>query len=85
MNCPVNYEDPEEEEERDIPISSAAKMATWKPDIATTFKTPQECVGQNGNRKNKRQPHTWKCQQNTRNCQTCEGGAAGRSVTREAT
>ena len=54
MNCPVNYEDPEEEEERNIPISSAAKMVTWKTDIATTFKTPQEFVGQNGNRKNKR-------------------------------
>jgi hypothetical protein len=54
MNCPVNYEDPGEEEERDIPISSVAKTVTWKPDIATIFKTPQECVGQNGNHKSKR-------------------------------
>ncbi len=62
MNCPVNYEDPEEEKERDIPISSAAKTVTWKADIATTFKTPQECVEQNGNHKNKwgmgRHPHS---------------------------
>ena len=54
MNCPVNYQDPEEEAgEPDIPISSAAKTVTWKADIAATFKTPQECVGQNGNHKNK--------------------------------
>jgi hypothetical protein len=55
MNCAVDYEDPEEEKERDIPISSSvAKTVTWKAAIATTFKTPQECVGQNGNHKNKR-------------------------------
>jgi hypothetical protein len=54
MNCPVSYKDPEEDKERDIPISSVAKMVTWKADIATTFKTPQECVGQNGNHKGKR-------------------------------
>ena len=53
MNCPVNYEEPEEDAgEHDIPIS-AAKTVTWKADIAATFKTPQECVGQNGNHKNK--------------------------------
>ena len=54
INCPVNYEDPEEEEERNIPISSVAKTVTWKPDIAKTFKTPHECVRQNGNHKSMR-------------------------------
>ena len=53
MNCPVNYEEPEETiEEKGLPIS-AAKMVTWKSDVRTTFKTPQECVGQNGNHKGK--------------------------------
>jgi hypothetical protein len=53
MNCPVNYEEPEENvEENNFPIS-AAKTVTWKSDVQTTFKTPQECVGQNGNRKGK--------------------------------
>ena len=53
MNCPVNYEEPEETvEENGFPIS-AAKTVTWKSDVRTTFKTPQECVGQNGNRKGK--------------------------------
>ena len=28
MNCPVDYEDPKEEEERNIPISSVAKTVT---------------------------------------------------------
>ncbi len=54
MNCPVDYEDPEEEEERNIPISSVAETVTWKADIAITFKTPQECVGRNGNHRGKR-------------------------------
>jgi len=63
MNCPVNYKDPEEviAEDANIPIS-AAKTVTWKDDIATTFKAPQECVGQNGNRKGEpgvgRYPHS---------------------------
>ncbi len=53
MNCPVNYKEPEEDAgEHDIPVS-ATKMVTWKADILITFKTPQECVGQNGNHKNK--------------------------------
>ena len=53
MNCPVNYEEPEENiEEDNFPIS-AAKTVTWKSDVRTTFKTPQECVGQNGNHKGK--------------------------------
>ena len=51
MNCPLNYADPEEEStEEETPIS-ARKTVTWKSDITTTFKTPQECVGQNGIRK----------------------------------
>jgi hypothetical protein len=53
MNCPVNYEDPTEEEAKETkrtqPIS-ALKMVTWKSDVASPFKTPQECVGQDGNR-----------------------------------
>jgi hypothetical protein len=49
MNCPVNYEDPKEDERTPIesrPIS-AAKTVTWKRVIATLFKAPQECVEQN--------------------------------------
>jgi len=53
MNCPVNYEEPEEDVEEDNFPISALKTMTWKSDVATTFKTPQECVGQNGNRKGK--------------------------------
>ena len=53
MNCPVNYEDPTEEEAKETkrtqPIS-ALKTVTWKSDVASPFKTPQECVGQDGNR-----------------------------------
>ena len=47
MNCNVNYEDPPEEEEP-IPVTSP-KTVSWKNVISTTFKTPQECVGQNRN------------------------------------
>jgi hypothetical protein len=49
MNCPVNYEDPEEIECKPTvkqPIS-AGKMVTWKSDIAAPFRAPQECVGKN--------------------------------------
>ena len=53
MNCPVNYEDPTEEEAKETkrtqPIS-ALKTVTWKSDVASPFKTPQECVGQDGTR-----------------------------------
>jgi hypothetical protein len=53
MNCPVNYEDPTEEEAKETkrtqPIS-ALKTVTWKSDVASPFKTPKECVGQDGNR-----------------------------------
>ena len=45
MNCPVNYEDPTEEEametKRTQPIS-ALKTVTWKSDVASPFKTLQE-------------------------------------------
>ena len=48
MNCDVNYEDPSEEE-MEQPIHSP-RTVSWKSVVATPFKTPQECVGQNGNR-----------------------------------
>ena len=50
MNCLVNYKDHEDTELKPInkrPIS-AAKMVTWKCTIGAPFKTPQECVKQNG-------------------------------------
>ena len=47
MNCGVNYEDPPEEEESEsVPTQ---KTVSWKSIVSTTFKTPQECVGQNRN------------------------------------
>ena len=53
MNCPVNYEDPSEEEATETkktqPIS-ALRTVTWKSDVASSFKTPQECIGQDGSR-----------------------------------
>ncbi len=53
MNCPVNYENPTEEEametKRTQPIS-ALRTVTWKSDVASAFKTTQECVGQDGSR-----------------------------------
>ena len=47
MNCEVNYEDPAEGDK----VSSilGPKTVSWKKDIASSFKTPQECVGQNKN------------------------------------
>ena len=56
MNCNVNYEDPPEEEEP-IPVTSP-KTVSWKNVISTTFKTPQECVGQNMNLSGIRRPDT---------------------------
>jgi hypothetical protein len=56
MNCPVNYEDPAEEQDpkrKQQPIS-APKTVAWKSIVATAFKTPQECVGQNRNHQNMR-------------------------------
>jgi hypothetical protein len=47
MNCDVNYEDPPEEEESESVLSP--KTVSWKSIVSTTFKTPQECVGQNRN------------------------------------
>ncbi len=56
MNFPINYEDPEDNMNTKYkcknPIS-AGKTVTWKTEIATLFKTPQECVGQNKIRHNK--------------------------------
>ncbi len=56
MNCPINYEDPEDNTNRKYkcknPISGG-KTVTWKTEIATLFKTPQECVEQNKIRHNK--------------------------------
>ena len=60
MNCDVNYEDPQEEEESEsVPTR---KTVSWKSIVSTTFKTPQECVGQNRNpgvlrRSDTRSPH----------------------------
>ena len=51
MNCPVNYEDPAEPTM--MPIGSP-KTVTWKNVVATSFKTPQECVGKDGNLQVKR-------------------------------
>jgi len=57
MNCNVNYEDPQEEEEP-IPVTSP-KTVSWKNVISATFKTPpQECVGQNRNLSGIRRPDT---------------------------
>jgi hypothetical protein len=76
MNCAVDYEDPEEEKKHDIPISSSVgKTVTWKSAIATTFKTPQECVGQNGNHKNKRGMDRHPC--STRHTRVNHSGTLG--------
>ncbi len=62
MNCPINYEDPEDNMNRKCkrknPIS-AGKTVTWKTKIAALFKTPQECVGQNKIRHNKPAMDKW--------------------------
>ncbi len=50
LNCPVNYEDPEVETDKDstkIPVT-APKMVTWKSVVATPVKALQECVGITG-------------------------------------
>ncbi len=59
MNCPVNYEDPAEvteEQERKATKhglkgrsrSTSPKLVTWKREVASPFKTPQECVEHSG-------------------------------------
>jgi hypothetical protein len=61
MNCPVNYEDPAEEQDpkrKQQPIS-APKTVTWQSVIATAFKTLQECVGKNRNRQNMPKMDRW--------------------------
>jgi len=47
MNCDINCEDPPEEDE--LGSSPALKTVSWKKDIASYSKAPQECVGQNEN------------------------------------
>ncbi len=50
MNCPINYEDPEDNTDRKCKRKNpifAGKTVTWKTEIATLFKTLQECVRQN--------------------------------------
>ena len=59
MNCPVNYKDPAEdteEQERKATKhglkgrsrSTNRKSVTWKREVTSPFKTPQECVGHSG-------------------------------------
>ncbi len=59
MNHPVNYKDPAEdteEQERKTSKhglkgrsrSTSRKLVTWKREVASPFKTLQECVGHSG-------------------------------------
>ncbi len=59
MNLPVNYKDPAEdteEQERKATKhglkgrsrSTSPKLVTWKREVTSPFKTPQECVGHSG-------------------------------------
>ena len=52
MNCDINYEDPPEE--NSLGPIPALKMVSWKKDVASYFKAPQECVGQRKNPPTKR-------------------------------
>jgi len=45
MNFDINYEDPPEDD--NLGSIPARKMVSWKKDIASYSKAPQECVGQN--------------------------------------
>ncbi len=54
MNCPVNYEDPAEDDGTTNESISSGKTVTWKSELSTSPKTPQECVGRNRNLKVKR-------------------------------
>jgi hypothetical protein len=90
INCPVNYEDPAEEQHpkrKQQPIS-APKTVTWKSIIATAFKTLQECVGQKRNRQNmpkmdrrlwKNQIPTWKQDEEYGSCEAPENNVASGS------
>ena len=49
MNCPVNYKDPDNEDEQTQ--TTQPKSVTWKRVVATTFKTPQECDEDNSSKK----------------------------------
>ena len=53
MNCDVNYEEPLECD--NLGFISARKTVTWKKDIASCSKAPQECVGQNEKSLDRRQ------------------------------
>jgi hypothetical protein len=65
MNCPVNYEDPEVETDKDKTKSPVAnlKTVTWKSVVATLFRTPQKCVGDN--RVSRTKPGKDRCQWRT--------------------
>jgi hypothetical protein len=45
MNCDINYEDPPKDD--NLGPIPALKTVSWKKDIASYSKAPQECVGQN--------------------------------------
>ncbi len=48
MNCLTNYEDPPEEVRKSSKRTyDPTRSVTWKSVVATTFKTPQECVEHN--------------------------------------
>jgi hypothetical protein len=54
MNCTVNYKNPEPEKRHEKKQSNyARKTVTWKNVVATSFKTPQECVEHNRVHRNK--------------------------------
>jgi hypothetical protein len=66
MNCPVNYEDPAVETDKDrtkIPVT-AQKMVTWKSVVATPFKAPQEWVRHN--RVSRAKPRKDRCLERTK-------------------
>ncbi len=59
MNCPVNYKDPAEDAEEQVrkatkhglkgrSRSTSHKLVTWKREVASPFKTLQECIGHSG-------------------------------------
>ena len=69
--------------------AAPTEEAPTAPTVET--QAPSEPVEQNGNHKNRpgMDRHPWNTNRtrgnNTGNCQTCEGNATGRSITREAT
>jgi hypothetical protein len=75
MNCDVNYEDPLEKE-TEQPICSP-RTVSWKSVVATPFKTPHECVGQNGNQHHAEERQTTK--KKPWHGKTCGSDVASRS------